>query len=184
MWWHEVLATLREEFSDLGDAAGVTRVAVRLIVVMLLAGLLGYNREKNASAAGLRTHMLVGVGAALFVIAPQQAGMSVGDLSRVLQGVVAGIGFLGAGAIIKMRDREEIKGLTTAASIWATAAIGIAVGMGREMTAVLATVLALVILALVPKLERTIEKKRRQDAGEGLVQVESSKRPNGPDASG
>ena len=73
--------------------------------------------------------MLVALGAAMFVIVPQQAGMSIADMSRVLQGIIAGIGFLGAGAIIKLSDKEEIKGVTTAASIWATAAIGIAAGL-------------------------------------------------------
>jgi putative Mg2+ transporter-C (MgtC) family protein len=93
--------------------------------------------------------MLVALGAALFVLVPIQAGMSVSDMSRVLQGVVAGIGFLGAGAIIKLSQDREIRGVTTAASIWLTAAIGIAAGMGMEMTAILSTVLALIILALL-----------------------------------
>lgn len=157
MWWHEVWLTVQQEFSDLPDAAQVTQVLVRLFIAVLLGGLIGYNRERNESAAGLRTHMLVALGAALFVIVPQQAGMTVADLSRVLQGIIAGIGFLGAGAIIKLSDKEQIKGLTTAASIWATAAIGIAAGMGREMTAVLSTLLALVILAVLPRIEHYIE---------------------------
>ena len=156
MWWHEVWATIQQEFSDLPDATQVTQVCVRLFIAVLLGGLLGYEREKNESAAGLRTHMLVALGAALFVIVPQQAGMRVEDMSRVLQGIIAGIGFLGAGAIIKLSDKEQIKGLTTAASIWATAAIGIAAGMGREMTAILSTGLALLILAVLPHIEEYI----------------------------
>ena len=108
--------------------------------------------------------MLVALGAALFVIVPQQAGMGVEDPSRVLQGIIAGIGFLGAGAIIKLSGKEEIKGLTTAASIWATAAIGIAAGMGREMTAILSTILALVILAALPRIEQYIEKGRGKNS--------------------
>lgn len=162
MWWHEVWLTVQQEFSDLPDAAQVTQVLVRLFIAVLLGGLIGYNRERNESAAGLRTHMLVALGAALFVIVPQQAGMTVADLSRVLQGIIAGIGFLGAGAIIKLSDKEQIKGLTTAASIWATAAIGIAAGMGREMTAVLSTLLALVILAVLPRIEHYIEMNSRK----------------------
>jgi putative Mg2+ transporter-C (MgtC) family protein len=93
--------------------------------------------------------MLVALGAALFVLVPMQAGMSIRDMSRVLQGVVSGIGFLGAGAIIKLSRDREIRGVTTAASIWLTAAIGVAAGMGMEMTAILSTVLALIILALL-----------------------------------
>jgi putative Mg2+ transporter-C (MgtC) family protein len=162
MWWHEVWVTVQREFSDLPDPAQITQVVLRLTIAVLLAGLLGYDREKNDSAAGLRTHMLVALGAALFVIVPQQAGMPISDLSRVLQGIIAGIGFLGAGAIIKLSDKEQIKGLTTAASIWATAAIGIAAGMGREMTAILSTLLALAILAVLPRIEHYIESSRQK----------------------
>jgi putative Mg2+ transporter-C (MgtC) family protein len=75
--------------------------------------------------------------------------MQIQDLSRVLQGVTAGIGFLGAGAILKQSERNDIKGLTTAASVWLTAAVGIAAGMGREATAVLSTLFAIVILAIL-----------------------------------
>ena len=115
----------------------------------VLGGLLGYERETKGASAGLRTHMLVSVGSALFVLIPLQAGMSVQDLSRVLQGVTAGIGFLGAGAILKQRDNNDVKGLTTAASVWMTAAIGVAAGMGREGTAVLSALFGLVILAFI-----------------------------------
>ena len=93
--------------------------------------------------------MLVALGSAIFVLIPLQAGMQVEDLSRVLQGVTAGIGFLGAGAILKLRERNAIQGLTTAASVWLTAAIGVAAGMGRETTAVVSAVFAFVILSLL-----------------------------------
>jgi putative Mg2+ transporter-C (MgtC) family protein len=94
--------------------------------------------------------MLVAIGAALFVLIPQQAGASPADLTRVLQGLTAGVGFLGAGAIILGTKQSETRGLTTAAGIWVTAAIGIAAGMGRESTAVLTTLVALFILTVVP----------------------------------
>jgi putative Mg2+ transporter-C (MgtC) family protein len=148
-WWIEVGATIRAEFSDLGDVQQLTRICVRLLVAIFLGGLLGYERETRGTSAGLRTHMLVALGAALFVLVPLQTGMTIPDLSRVLQGIVSGIGFLGAGAIIKLSQDREIRGLTTAASIWLTAAIGIAAGMGREATAILSTALALIILALL-----------------------------------
>lgn len=141
--------TIQEEFSDLPDAAEVTRLCLRLLVAIILGGVLGYERERTGAAAGFRTHMLVALGAALFVIVPLQAGTDMSDMSRVLQGVIAGIGFLGAGAIIKSSDEQEIKGLTTAASIWLTAAVGIAAGMGREATAVVSTVFALMILIVL-----------------------------------
>ena len=148
-WWLEVLATIKTEFSDLADASQATTVCVRLLVAVVLGGLLGYERETRGTSAGLRTHMLVALGAALFVLVPLQAGTSIADMSRVLQGVISGIGFLGAGAIIKLSQDREIRGLTTAASIWLTAAIGNAAGMGREMTASLSTGLARIILALL-----------------------------------
>ena len=151
-WWQQAAEALRVEFSDLPDAAHVTTLAARLILAAILGGMLGYEREQQGKAAGLRTHMLVALGAAMFVLVPQQAGVSDADLMRVLQGVVAGIGFLGAGAILK--DQGEIKGLTTAAGIWLTAAIGVAAGLGRQTTALLSTVLALLILAAIPRVER------------------------------
>lgn len=152
-WWMTALATVKTEFSDLADVQQVTQVAIRLVVAVALGGLLGYERETRGTSAGLRTHMLVALGSALFVLVPLQIGTGIADMSRVLQGVIAGVGFLGAGAIIKLNDEREIRGLTTAASIWLTAAIGIAAGMGREATAVLSTALALVILALLRKVK-------------------------------
>lgn len=146
-----VLQTLRSEFSDLPDLAQATRILVRLLMAALLGGVLGYERERHGKAAGVRTHMLVAMGAALFVLVPQQGGMAVADMSRVIQGIVTGVGFLGAGAIIKRHSEEDVQGLTTAAGVWMTAAIGIACGLGREATAVLSTLLALVVLGLVPK---------------------------------
>lgn len=148
MWWAQSWITIQKEFSDLGDPSDITRVCVRLLVAMVLGAILGYERESIGASAGLRTHMLVSLGSALFVLVPLQAGMQVADISRVLQGVTAGIGFLGAGAIIKMQN-EDIKGLTTAAGIWLTAAVGVAAGMGLEATAVLSALFALVILSLL-----------------------------------
>lgn len=157
MWLTESWLTIQREFSDLGNAEDVTVIVVRLTVAAVLGGLLGYERETVGASAGLRTHMLVSVGSALFVLIPLQAGMQVQDLSRVLQGVTAGIGFLGAGAILKQREQNDIKGLTTAASVWMTAAIGVAAGMGREGTAVLSALFGIVILAIV----RSPKKKAR-----------------------
>lgn len=153
--WQEIWNTVLSEFSDIPDATQVTRITLRLLVAAALGGLLGYQREQQGKSAGVRTHMLVAIGAALFVLIPQQAGASSADLSRVLQGLIAGVGFLGAGAIIMGTKQVETRGLTTAAGIWLTAAIGIAAGMGREMTAVLSTLLALFILSVVPWIYRT-----------------------------
>lgn len=146
-----VYDTIKDEFSDVPDVVQLTRIVLRMVVAALLGGVLGFERESQGKSAGLRTHMLVALGSAMFVFVPQQIGISDVDLTRVLQGLVAGIGFLGAGTIVKNGREEEVRGLTTAAGIWMTAAIGVAVGLGREATAVLSTVLALLILAVVPK---------------------------------
>ena len=156
--WQEVAQTIASEFSDLPDAAQVTRILLRLTLAALLGGLLGIEREQKGKAAGVRTHMLVAMGAALFVLLSQQSGMAHDDVSRVVQGIIAGIGFLGAGTILKGDDEEKVKGLTTAAGIWLTAAIGVAAGMGRESTAVLSTLLALAIFSVIPHLVRLTEK--------------------------
>ena len=154
-----ILATLVGEFSDLNDVAHTTRVTLRMALAMVLGGLLGWEREQQGKSAGVRTHMLVALGSALFVIAAEQMGAEDDAMSRVIQGVVAGIGFLCAGTIIKGESMAEVKGLTTAAGIWLTAAIGITVGLGREATAVLGTLLALFIFNTVPHFISWLEKR-------------------------
>jgi putative Mg2+ transporter-C (MgtC) family protein len=158
--WQEVAQTIASEFSDLPDAAQVTRILLRLTLAALLGGLLGIEREQKGKAAGVRTHMLVAMGAALFVLLSQQSGMEDDAVSRVIQGIIAGIGFLGAGTILKGDNEDKVRGLTTAAGIWLTAAIGVAAGMGRESTAVLSTLLALAVFALMPRLVRLLEKPK------------------------
>ena len=138
---------LVEDFLDLPDVAEAIRISIRLILAAALGGLLGYDRERAGKPAGLRTYMLVSLGSALFVLIPQHAGMSEADISRVIQGVVAGVGFLGAGAIVKGSREEDIQGLTTAAGIWLTSAVGIAAGLGRESSAILGAILAFLIMS-------------------------------------
>ncbi len=158
--WQEIWITVLSEFSDTPDATQITRITLRLLVAAALGGLLGYEREKQGKSAGVRTHMLVAIGAALFVLIPQQAGASTADLTRVLQGLIAGVGFLGTGAIILGTKQVETRGLTTAAGIWVTAAIGVAAGMGRESTAVLSTLVALFVLSVVPWIVRDNRKSK------------------------
>ncbi len=148
----QIWTTIQSEFSDIPNIAQATKVVLRLLIASLLGGLIGYERELRGKSAGLRTHMLVALGAALFILVPQQAGASSQDVSRILQGLIAGVGFLGAGAIMIGQQKENETGLTTAASVWITAAIGITVGIGFETTAVLSTFITLVILALIPKI--------------------------------
>jgi putative Mg2+ transporter-C (MgtC) family protein len=162
-----MMEALRAEFSDVSDPAQLTRIVVRLLLAAALGAVLGYERERRGKAAGMRTHMLVAIGAALFVLVPQQAGMAVADMSRVIQGIVTGVGFLGAGAIIKHAPEHSVQGLTTAAGVWMTAAIGIACGLGREATAVLSTVLALAVLTAVPHLVGRGDDARADDKASG-----------------
>jgi putative Mg2+ transporter-C (MgtC) family protein len=147
--------------SGIPDLAESVRVVFRLLVAALLGAVVGYERERTGKSAGLRTHMLVSLSSAIFVLAPLEAGMSTGDLSRVIQGVAAGIGFIGAGAILKLADARVIEGLTTAAGIWLTAALGLAAGMGRFGLAAISALLAWLILALVARVEI-----RRTDHGD------------------
>jgi putative Mg2+ transporter-C (MgtC) family protein len=148
MAWDTITRTIGEEFSDLADLEQLTRMVLRLVLAAFLGGLLGLQRERHGKEAGIRTHMLVAAGSALIVLVPVQMRMEGEELSRVIQGLLAGVGFLCAGSILKMPNEEHVRGLTTAAGIWMTTAIGIAAGLGREMTAVLATLLVLGILAL------------------------------------
>lgn len=159
-WWDEVWATMQAEFADIGDASQMTRITVRLVMAAILGGILGFEREHKGKAAGVRTHMLVALGAALFVLVPQTSGAESDAMSRVLQGVIAGIGFLGAGTILKNQQADEahVKGLTTAAGLWMTAAIGVAAGLGKEATALLSTILALAIFSVMPYVVRVFEK--------------------------
>lgn len=160
--WQQISTTVVAEFSDLKDVGEITRISIRLLMAAILGGILGFEREQRGKAAGIKTHMLVSIGAAFFVLIPQQAGVSEGELSRVMQGVIAGIGFLGAGAILKGDDEKSLKGLTTAASIWLTAAIGIAAGLGRESSAILCTLLALTVLVIMPKIIAPMDNKEKQ----------------------
>jgi putative Mg2+ transporter-C (MgtC) family protein len=146
---------LWNEFADgIPDATQAIRILARISVATLLGAIIGQQRERTGKAAGLRTHMLVALSSAIFVIAPLEAGMSASDISRIVQGVVTGIGFLGAGTILKLSDEREVQGLTTAAGIWLTAAVGVATGLGRLGLAVICVALAWVILAVLARLER------------------------------
>ena len=140
------------EFSDLSVTSAVQFV-IRLVVAGSLGGLLGWNRERVGKAAGIRTHVLVAIGSAAFVAVSLQAGGSFEGVSRVIQGVIAGIGFIGAGCIMKPDRGEQVTGLTTAAGIWLTAAVGATAGLGREMSAVLLGLLTWFTLSVLGRWE-------------------------------
>jgi putative Mg2+ transporter-C (MgtC) family protein len=141
-------------------------VILRLVVATVLGAIIGIERERTEHAAGLRTHALVALGAALFMIVSSWGFFPVLgthvtlDPSRVAAQVASGIGFLGAGAIILRR--EIVRGLTTAASIWTVAAIGLASGAGMYLSAAAATVLVLAVLAAMRPLETLLTARRRR----------------------
>jgi putative Mg2+ transporter-C (MgtC) family protein len=140
--------------AGLPTAEQLARVVVRMIAAALLGGIVGYERERAGKAAGLRTHMLVSLGAALFVIACEEYRFEPADLSRVIQGVGTGIGFIGAGAILKRVAEREVEGLTTAAGIWMTAAVGVAAGLGRWGSAAIGVLLTWIILSILYRFEK------------------------------
>lgn len=139
--WHELT-------NGFPDRNRFMIVLVRVFAAVLLGGVVGIERERAGKPAGLRTHMLVSLGTAVVVIACTNAGISLDALSRVIQGIVTGIGFIGAGTILKLNEQREIKGLTTAAGLWMTAAIGVAVGLGILGVALIGTLVAVLVLVL------------------------------------
>lgn len=151
-WLHEVWTGLANDFR-LPSGTETGQVLGRTLVAALLGGVIGSERMHHGKEAGLRTHALVSLSAAFFVIAPQQGDITGDSLSRVIQGVAAGIGFLGAGTILKQEDGRKVRGLTTAASLYFATAVGVAAGLGRELVAVLGTAAALVVLSLLPTSE-------------------------------
>jgi putative Mg2+ transporter-C (MgtC) family protein len=136
------------------DPTQLVRVTPRLLTAMLVGAVVGLQRQQVGSPAGLRTHMLVAMGGALFVLVPLEVGMAWSEVSRVMQGLIAGIGFLGGGTIVKWTGEREVHGLTTAAGLWMTAAIGVAAGLGRWSTAVLGAILTWIVLAIIYHLEQ------------------------------
>jgi putative Mg2+ transporter-C (MgtC) family protein len=148
----------QELTSGLLDLRQLGHVLIRLLAATALGAVIGINRERAGKAAGLRTHILVTLGTALFVLSCSGIGMSSDGLSRVIQGIITGIGFIGAGSILKLNEEHSIKGLTTSAGIWMTAAIGVAVGLGSLGVALLSTLLTLIILALVGSAEHRMDK--------------------------
>src|SRR5829696_7148484 len=144
--WHELTA-------GMADRGHLAIVLLRTVTAVILGGVVGIQREKTGKPAGLRTHMLVSLGTAVVVLACQGIGMEMDGLSRVIQGIVTGIGFIGAGSILKLDRERDIQGLTTAAGVWMTAAVGVAVGLGSLGVALLSTVFTLVILSFSKRFE-------------------------------
>jgi putative Mg2+ transporter-C (MgtC) family protein len=134
----------------------------RIGAAALLGGAIGLEREWHGHWAGLRTHIMVAIGAAIFVVGGTTAhGQGIDGPSRVIQGVASGIGFLGAGTILKLSDKMEIKGLTTASSIWLAAALGIAAGLAEYALAVASAAISLFVLGVLGPVEKFLERRHK-----------------------
>jgi len=155
--WEELTA-------GLPDKRQLVHFLIRLMAASVLGAIVGLNREKAGKPAGMRTHILVCLGTTVFISGCSGVGMSSDGLSRVIQGIVTGIGFIGAGSILKLNEERDIQGLTTAAGVWMTAAIGVAVGLGTLGVALLSTVFTLIVLALAGPLENRAENRRVEEA--------------------
>jgi putative Mg2+ transporter-C (MgtC) family protein len=129
----------------------------RLLVAAGLGAALGLEREFHQKPAGLRTNMLIAVGSALFSLASIAVAGQGGAADRIAANIVTGVGFLGGGAIL--RSREHVHGMTTAATIWVNAAIGVAAGLGEYGLAVSATTITLIVLSVLPPIERHFERR-------------------------
>jgi len=132
---------------------------------MFVGGIIGWERQLRNKPAGLRTHMLVSMGSALFVLIPLALGKNENGrdgIERVIQGIAAGIGFLGAGEILRQSQQEigkvEVHGLTSAAAIWVSAALGTAAGCGLWQLALIGALMSLFVLRVIKKLERRSRK--------------------------
>lgn len=151
---------IEELTTGIPDTKQCIQVILRILTAAVLGAVVGFERQKTGKEAGMRTHMLVCIGAALLVIAPLESDMTSSDVSRIIQGLITGIGFLGGGTIIKLHEKREVKGMTTAAGIWMTAAIGITAGLGRLGLAILATFLTWTILYIFEFLVRSPDKNK------------------------
>ena len=150
---------LQELSAIIPEPRQVIRALARLLIASLVGAIIGLQREHMHKPAGLRTHMLVSLGSAVFVFVPAEIGMAFPELSRIIQGIATGIGFIGGGAILKLVEKHEIEGLTTAAGIWFTAALGVAAGLGAVGLALMGAILAWGVLALHSKFLPHLSKK-------------------------
>jgi len=159
IFWEELTAGIPETRQFI-------QVVIRLFAAVLLGAIIGLQRERVGKPAGFRTHILVMLGTTVFTLSGSIYGMTTEGISRVLQGIITGIGFIGAGSILKQRDELKIRGLTTAAGIWMTTAVGAAVGLGFLGLAIIATALLLLILKLSDPLENDSKKYGQNSANE------------------
>ena len=161
---HTLQCAVDELTKILPDVDQLVRVTLRLGTALAIGTAIGLQRELTHKPAGLRTHMLVGLGTALFIVSAAESGMQMDSLSRIVQGLATGIGFLGGGAILKLTSEREIHGLTTAAGIWMTAAASAAAALGQIAVAVLGTVFGMLVLIAFRKLEKELGHLAKKDS--------------------
>jgi len=138
------------------DELGFWEMLLRLLIATFLTGLIGFEREATGKSAGLRTHAMVGFGACLFTLV-SIAGFSEGDPGRVAAQIVTGIGFLGAGAIWRSQDR--VRGMTTAAGLWAAAAIGMGIGSGLVLLGTVGTLITLSVFLGLRRVDQAVARR-------------------------
>lgn len=161
------------EWSEFWDDIG------RLAAAAFLGGAIGLERELKGHWAGLRTHMMVAIGCAIFVIGGLNLSGEHSDaVTRVIQGISAGIGFLGAGTILKLDDKQEIKGLTTASSIWLAAAVGTVAGLAEYALALASALTSVFILGVLGPIEKLFSRRqaRRHKESEETDRIESTRK--------
>jgi len=174
-----------DSFADyLTQGVSPLLLVIRLSLAALLGALFGWEREASDKPAGLRTHMLVSIGAATFTLLGFETGAELAarfgesglDPTRIVQGIVGGLGFLGAGSIIKSRNADDVTGITTAASVWFTGALGVACGMGAFLLAGISALLGFLVLTVlrhVPK-GKGPPRARRRDLEQDDLEAESA----------
>jgi putative Mg2+ transporter-C (MgtC) family protein len=151
---------LDEITRSLPDLAHLMTIVGRLTVALIIGAGIGLQRQLTHKSAGVRTHMLVALGTALLLVSATDAGLASSDVSRIVQGIITGIGFLGGGAILKLTDQQEIRGLTTAAGIWLTAAASAAAGLGQTVAALIGLAFALIVLVVMGRIDHHLNPKK------------------------
>jgi putative Mg2+ transporter-C (MgtC) family protein len=146
------------------DIHQLVRVTIRLFSALVIGTAIGLQRELTHKPAGLRTHMLVGLGTALFVVGATEYGMQGDSIAKIVQGIATGIGFLGGGAILKLTTEKEIHGLTTAAGIWMTAGASAAAALGQLSVALVGTLFGLLVLIVFHKIEKELGHRAKKDS--------------------
>jgi putative Mg2+ transporter-C (MgtC) family protein len=140
---------------------------IPLIVAVFLGGVVGLERQLKGHGAGLRTHMMVALASAIFILASRNVtAESTVEITRVVQGIAAGVGFIGAGTILKLSSEHEVLGLTTASTIWLSAAVGTASGMGEYFLAATAAAMAILLLVTLRPIEERYGRKVKSNLGE------------------